>query len=66
MFHSVDKLQGLTRSALYRAEATYANELDVQLGEGFGRLQVTHAGDKKPLSKVYVKVFADVNGVPTF
>ena len=25
-----------------------------------------HTGDKKPLSKVYVKVFADVNGTPTF
>ena len=25
-----------------------------------------HAGDKKPLSKVYVKVFADVNGTLTF
>jgi hypothetical protein len=42
------------------------SELDVQVSEGFGRLQVMHAGDKKPLSKVYVKVFADVNGTPTF
>jgi hypothetical protein len=49
-----------------RAEAAYANALDVQVSEGFGRLQVRRAADKKPLAKVYVKVFAEVNGAPVF
>ena len=65
-YQSANVLVEITGGGLTKAEAAYANELDVQVSEGFGRLQVTHAGDKKPLSKVYVKVFADVNGTPTF
>jgi hypothetical protein len=65
-FQSANVLVEITGGGLTKAEAAYANELDVQLSEGFGRLQVRHATDKRPLSKVYVKVFADVNGTPTF
>jgi hypothetical protein len=65
-YQSANVLVEVTGGGLTKAEAAYANELDVQVSEGFGRLQVMHAGDKKPLSKVYVKVFADVNGTPTF
>ena len=65
-FQSANVLVEITGGGLTKAEAAYANELDVQLSEGFGRLQVRHAADKRPLSKVYVKVFADVNGTPTF
>jgi hypothetical protein len=65
-YQSANVLVEITGGGLTKAEAAYANELDVQVSEGFGRLQVTRAGDKKPLSKVYVKVFADVNGTPTF
>jgi len=65
-YQSANVLVEITGGGLTKAEAAYANELDVQVSEGFGRLQVMHAGDKKPLSKVYVKVFADVNGTPTF
>ncbi len=46
---------------LTKAEAACANELDVQVSEGFGRLQVMHAGDRKPLSKIFLKVFAEVS-----
>ncbi len=65
-YQSANVLVEITGGGLTKTEAACANELDVQVSEGFGRLQVTHAGDKKPLSKVYVKVFADVNGTPTF
>ena len=65
-YQSANVLVEITGGGLTKAEAAYANELDVGVSEGFGRLQVTHTGDKKPLSKVYVKVFADVNGAPVF
>ena len=65
-YQSANVLVEITGGGLTKAAAAYANELDVQVSEGFGRLQVTHTGDKKPLSKVYVKVFADVNGSPVF
>jgi hypothetical protein len=65
-YQSANVLVEVSGGGLTRAEAAYANELDVQLSEGFGRLQVRHAGDKRPLSKVYVKVFAEANGAPVF
>jgi len=40
------------------AQAYYANDLKVQLVEQYGRLQVRHAETGRPLSKVYVKVYA--------
>jgi len=47
----------------FRAEGSagglyYANDLEVQLVEQYGRLQVRHAKTGQPLSKVYVKVYA--------
>ena len=36
----------------------YANAMDVKLMENYGQLQVTNAAGGKPLSKVYVKVYA--------
>ena len=49
-----------------RAQAVYANELKVTLSESFGQVQVRHAKDDRPLGKVYVKVYAEVNGRATF
>jgi hypothetical protein len=65
-YQSANVLVEITGGGLTKAEAAYANELDVQVSEGFGRLQVRHANDKRALSKVYVKVFADQNGTPVF
>jgi len=65
-FRSANVLVEVSGGGITRSEAAYANELEVQLSEGFGRLEVRHAGDRKPLAKVYVKVFAEVNGVPVF
>lgn len=42
--------------------AAYANDLDVQISESFGILQVRHRKDKRPLAKVYIKVFAQMAG----
>jgi hypothetical protein len=65
-YQSANVLVEVTGGGLTKAEAAYANELDVQASEGYGRIQVRHATDKRPLSKVYVKVFADQNGTPVF
>jgi hypothetical protein len=65
-YQSANVLVEITGGGITKAEAAYANELDIQVSEGFGRLQVRHANDKRALSKVYVKVFADQNGTPVF
>jgi hypothetical protein len=48
------------RSAgIQQAHAYFANSLDVQIAENYGQLQVTTlATPHKPLSSVYVKVYA--------
>jgi hypothetical protein len=43
---------------LRRTQAVYSNAMEVQITEPYGRLQVSHAEDHRPLSKVYVKVYA--------
>jgi hypothetical protein len=54
-------------SGIRKASAYYSNRLNVQLAQNYGQLQVTHAEDsKKPLSKVYVKVYAEIGGTPRF
>jgi hypothetical protein len=45
-----------------RRQAVYANALAVRFVENYGQLQVTEGDAGKPLSKVYVKVFARVPG----
>ena len=44
---------GKTRVAPY-----FASEMDVKVTENYGQLRVTDAAGGKPLSKVYVKVYA--------
>src|SRR5262249_44989825 len=44
---------GKTKVAPY-----FASEMDVKLTENYGQLRVTDAAGAKPLSKVYVKVYA--------
>lgn len=45
-----------------RTSAYYSNSLVVQVMENYGQLRVTGKGDSKPLSKVYVKVYARMRG----
>ncbi len=44
---------GVTRSQAY-----YANALTVQVMENYGQVHVTHKTTRRPLAKVYVKVYA--------
>ena len=65
-YHSSNVLVEITSAGKTVAHAYYANELNIQLSENYGRLQVLHAKDQRPLSKVYVKVFAEINGQSKF
>jgi hypothetical protein len=65
-YHSSNVLVEITSAGKTVAHAYYANELNVQLSENYGRLQVLHTKDNRPLAKVYVKVFAEINGQPKF
>ena len=57
-FQSSNVLVEVRAGGITRRQAYYANSLSVQLIETYGQLKVTHAESGKPLSKVYVKVFA--------
>ncbi len=65
-YRDANVLVEVTGGGLTKAAASYANELNVQVSENTGSLQVLHRGDKHPLPKVYVKVFADRNGKAEF
>ena len=65
-FQNANVLVEVNGGGQSKSAAVYANALDVQVSEGFGQLTVSRNGDKRPLSNVYVKVFADRNGAPEF
>ncbi len=65
-YHSSNVLVEITSAGKTVARAYYANELNIQVSENYGRIQVLHAKDARPLSKVYVKVFAEINGKAKF
>ena len=48
----------ITAAGMTKSKAYYAHSLNVQLIEQYGQLQVTHTESSKPLSKVYIKVYA--------
>ena len=54
-------------AGIRKSQAYFANRLSLRLIENYGQLQVTDAATAKPLSKVYVKVYArGSNGVKFF
>ena len=66
-FEGENVLVEVVGAGIRKAQAYYSNSLNVQLAQNYGRLQVTQADDSsKPISKVYVKVYAEINGSPRF
>ena len=43
-----------------KTEAYYSNSLNVQMVENYGQLKVTHETSRRPVSKVYVKAYAQM------
>jgi hypothetical protein len=58
-FHNSNVMIEIRSAGIQQAHAYFANSLDVQIAENYGQLQVTTlATPHKPLSSVYVKVYA--------
>lgn len=66
-FEGENVLVELVSSGIRKSQAYYSNTLDVQVAQNYGQLHVTEAGgDSRPISKAYVKVYAEINGAPRF
>ena len=50
----------ITGGGQTKSQAYYSNSLAVQVIENYGQVRVTHSGTGKPLAKVYVKVYAQM------
>ncbi len=57
-FHGSNVLVEIVAAGRKKAHAYYANDLKVNLVENYGRIEIGDAQSGKPLSKVYVKVYA--------
>jgi hypothetical protein len=57
-FHSSNVMVEIVAGGIRKSQAYYANTLNVQLIGNYGQVRVTHAASRKPLSTVYVKVYA--------
>jgi len=66
-FSGENVLVEVSGGGLRKASAYYSNSLNVHLSPNYGQLKVTHADDwERPLTKVYVKVYAEIDGQPQF
>lgn len=65
-YRNANVLVEITAAGVERSAVSYANALDVQISENHGILTVRHTGDRRPLPRTYVKVFAERDGRPVF
>ena len=66
-FEGENVLVEVVGAGIRKAQAYYSNTLDVQLAQNYGQLRVTETGDSgKGLSRVYVKVYAEIDGASKF
>lgn len=56
-FHNRNVLVEVRGSGLVRSQAYYSNSLAVQVIETYGQVRVTDTRTRKPVAKVYVKVY---------
>jgi len=52
----------IAAAGIKRMQAYYPNSLCIQMMENYGQVRVTHEQTGKPLSKIYVKVYARMHG----
>jgi hypothetical protein len=60
--HSANLLVEIAAAGLRKSQAYFAHSLALQVIENYGHLRVTHKTTGAPLAKVYVKVYARMNG----
>jgi hypothetical protein len=66
-FHNSNVLVEIVAGGQTKSSAYYANSLNVQVSENYGQLKIAHQDSGKPLSKVYVKVYArKIDGTNSF
>jgi hypothetical protein len=65
-FRNRNVLVEVVAGGMRKAQAVYASDLKAEFSENYGIVQVRTAADGKPLPKVYVKVYAEVDGQPKF
>jgi len=59
-FEARNVMVEVVAAGIRRAQAYYANAMAVQTIENYGQVKITHEKTRKPLSKVYVKVYAKI------
>jgi len=60
-YHNSNLIVEITAQGKKRSQVCYANSLHLQLIENYGQLKLTHETTQRPLSKAYVKVYAQLN-----
>ncbi|MGE0609645.1 MAG: hypothetical protein AB7O62_21315, partial [Pirellulales bacterium] len=60
-FHRSNVLVEITGAGQTKAQAYYANAMNVQMIESYGQVRVSQGAKNAPLSQVYVKVYARMN-----
>jgi hypothetical protein len=59
--HNANVLVEIVGAGITRSQAYYSNSLALQVIQNYGQLRITSADKGKPLSKAYVKVYAQMN-----
>jgi hypothetical protein len=59
--HNENVLVEIIGAGTTRSQTYYSNSLSLQVIENYGQLRITSADTAKPLSKAYVKVYAQMN-----
>lgn len=60
-FHNSNVLVEITAAGQIKTAASYSNAMTLQVIENYGQLRVTTANPGKPISKAYVKVYAQMH-----
>ncbi|MCE9603500.1 MAG: hypothetical protein K8U03_01205 [Planctomycetia bacterium] len=58
--HNKNVLVEITGGGETKSQAYYSHSLAIQVVESYGQVRVTHAATGKPISKAYVKVYAQL------
>ena len=60
-FHNRNLLIECVADGITRSQAYFSNSLTVKMSENYGQLKVTDTRTARPISKTYVKVYAEMN-----
>jgi hypothetical protein len=60
-YHNSNLIVEITAQGKKLSQVCYANSLHLQLIENYGQLKLTHETTQRPLSKAYVKVYAQLS-----